>query len=131
MVDFDVEKTVKYWMDTAKYDLETGNSLIQVKKFPYAFFFGHLAIEKLLKAIVVETTKEHAPFTHSLPFLAEKSRLEMPENYLLKLREFMEFHLESRYPDAHKSFYEKCTEEYTKNKMKEIEEVFAWLKNQL
>jgi len=47
------------------------------------------------------------------------------------LREFMEFHFESRYPDEQKSFYKKCTEVYTKAKMKEIEEVFLWLKSQL
>lgn len=130
-IDFDVAKTIKYWLDGALYDLETGKSLIQAKRFPHALFFGHLALEKLLKAIVVKNTKEHAPFTHSLPFLAEKTNIELSEEYKIKLREFMEFRIESRYPDSQKTFYEKCTESYTSGKIKEIEEIFAWLRKQL
>ena len=45
---FDVNKTIKYWSDGAAYDLETGRSLLDSKKFPYALFFGHLALEKTL-----------------------------------------------------------------------------------
>ncbi|OHB72451.1 MAG: hypothetical protein A2W23_08815 [Planctomycetes bacterium RBG_16_43_13] len=130
-IAFDIEKTVEYWLEGAVYDRKTGKSLLKSKRFPYALFFGHLAIEKLLKAIVVKNTREHAPFIHSLSLLAEKSELTIPQDYLIKLREFMEFHFESRYPDEQKSFYKKCTEVYTKAKMKEIEEVFLWLKSQL
>ena len=30
---FDVNKTIKYWSDGASYDLETGRSLLESKKF--------------------------------------------------------------------------------------------------
>ncbi len=43
----------------------------------------------------------------------------------------MEFHIESRYPGAQKTFYEKCTESYTSGKTREIEEIFAWLRKKL
>jgi HEPN domain-containing protein len=51
---FDKDKTIRYWAESAAYDVETGKSLLEAEKFPYALFFAHLAIEKLLKAIVVE-----------------------------------------------------------------------------
>lgn len=73
----------------------------------------------------------HAPYTHSLPLLAQKSGLQIPNDYLERLSEYMEFHIESRYPDATKVFYKKCTEPYTKSRLKDIEEIFLWLKNQL
>jgi len=95
------------------------------------FFMGHLALEKLLKALVVRRTKTHAPFSHSLPYLAEKSKIKFPGKILIKLREFMEFHFEGRYPDANKAFYEKCTRVYTSIKLKEIKEVFKWIKKKL
>jgi len=53
-IAFDIEKTVEYWLEGAVYDRKTGKSLLKSKRFPYALFFGHLAIEKLLKAIVVK-----------------------------------------------------------------------------
>jgi HEPN domain-containing protein len=59
---------------------------------------GHLSLEKLLKALVVKTTRKHAPITHLLEKLAKKSNVEIPEETNIKLREFMEFHIEARYP---------------------------------
>ncbi len=74
---------------------------------PYALFMGHLAIEKLLKAIVVKATQEHAPFTHSLTLLANKLNMEIPEETLKKLAKSMEFHFEARYPQSRSNFTRK------------------------
>jgi len=38
---------------------------------------------------------------------------------------------ESRYPEEQKVFYRKCTREFTENNLKQIKEVFAWLKEKL
>ena len=130
-MDFNVGKTIQYWLDGASYDLETGKSLIESKRYPYALFFGHLAIEKLLKALVVHATKEHAPFTHSLTLLASKLDFEIKESLLDKLAEIMEFHIEARYPDERRDFYTKCTEEFARKKFNEIEEVYLWLMQKL
>ena len=56
-----------------------------------------------------------------LPYLAERSGVEIPEESLIKLREFMEFHFEARYPDVTKAFYKKCTSTYTAQKTKRDE----------
>jgi HEPN domain-containing protein len=93
---FDLKKTIEYWYEGAKYDLGVADAMFKSNKYPYSLFMGHLALEKLLKASVVKKTKMHAPFSHSLPYLAEKSKLKIPEEILIKLREFMEFHFESR-----------------------------------
>ena len=124
---FEVEKTIKYWLDGAAYDLETGRSLLESKRFPYALFFGHLSLEKVLKALVVKATQQHALYTHSLTLLASKTNLEIPESILDQLAEFTQFHLESRYPDDKKEFYEKCTEVFADRKFKEMEDVYQWL----
>jgi HEPN domain-containing protein len=131
MKAFDIERTVSYWFEGAKYDLGVANAMLKSKKYPYALFMGHLSLEKLLKAFVVKHTKIHAPFTHSLPYLAEKSGVNIPERILVKLREFMEFHFEARYPDANKVFYKKCTKVYSAKRLKEIKEVFRWVRAKL
>ncbi len=124
---FDATKTIKYWLDNAAYDLATGRSLLESKRFPYALFLGHLALKKTLKAFVVKATKKHAPFTHSLILLASNTGIKMPESMLDKLAEYMEFHLEARYPDENKDFYNKCTEEFAHEKFAGIEETYKWL----
>jgi len=128
---FDVDKTVSYWLSGAKYDIGVANALLRSRKYPYALFMGHLALEKILKALVVKHTKKHAPFSHSLPYLAEKSGMKFPEHIQIKLRELMEFHFEGRYPDANKAFYRKCTKDFTSQNLRVIKEVFKWIKEKL
>jgi HEPN domain-containing protein len=131
LLKFDVRKTVKYWLDGAEYDMDVAKALYEKVKYPYALFMGHLAIEKLLKALVVKNTKEHAPYTHSLSVLADKLGFEIPLKTRKSLIRFMEFHFEARYPEEQKKFYKKCTKQFAGKKMKEIKEVFIWLKKKL
>ena len=100
MSEFDIDKTVEYWRAGARYDLGVASALMKARKYPYALFMGHLALEKLLKALVVKRTRNHAPFTHSLQTLAEKAGLDLPLGYREKLSEAMEFHLEGLRADG-------------------------------
>jgi len=131
LLEFDVEKTVQYWLEGAEYDMGVADALHETGKYPYALFMGHLALEKLLKALVVKTTEEHAPYTHSLPFLANKITIKVPQETMEKLARFMEFYFEARYPEAQKKFYQICTAEFSKEKLEEMKGVFAWLKEKL
>lgn len=131
MVAFDIQKTVSYWVEGAQYDMSVANALLKSKKYPYALFMGHLALEKLLKAVIVKRRKTHAPFSHSLAFLAENTGMVFPEEILVHLREFMEFHFEARYPDVTKDFYKKCTRDYTGRRLREMKKVFKWVKARL
>jgi len=127
MAPFDLSKTIRYWLDSAEYDLDTGKSLLEAKRFPYALFFAHLALEKALKALVVKNTREHAPFTHSLPLLASRAGIEITESMLDRLAEYMEFHIEARYPDKKRDFYKKCNEEFSIQKFSEMKKDYKWL----
>ena len=42
-----------------------------------------------------------------------------------------DFNLEARYPDEKFSFHEKCTKEFTETNLKKIEEIKAWLLQQI
>ncbi len=130
-MSFDIEKTISYWREGAEYDLGTAEALFQAGKYPYALFFGHLALEKLFKALVVKETGEHAPYTHSLPFLATKLSLKIPVEVAAKFPIFMEFYSEGRYPEERVQFYRKCTKEFTLQNLSEIKKVFQWLSEKL
>ena len=96
-----------------------------------SLFFAHLAIEKVLKALVVKERGEHAPYTHSLVLLAKRANIEMTEEMLDQLAEYMEFHIEARYPDEKKDFYKKCTEAFARKKTAEMDNVYQWLTQKL
>lgn len=128
---FDVKKTVSYWLESAEYDLDVADAMFRTEKYPYTLFMGHLALEKLLKALVVKNTKGHAPYTHSLPLLASKLTIKIPEEIEKNLARFMEFYFEARYPEEQRKFYKKCTKDFTQQNLNEIKEVFRWLKERL
>lgn len=94
---------------------------------------GHLVIEKLLKAVYAKNNKSnpHAPKSHDLDYLARKMNLETTEHQNDLLETISHFNLETRYDDYKKTFENKCTDEYTENQIKNIEEVRTWLKTLL
>ena len=126
-----IKKTVNYWLTSAEYDFEVAKSLFKKKKYHYALFFGHLALEKILKAIFVKKKSSHAPITHSLPYLVDKAELEIDTLRLEKLAEFMEFYIEGRYPRDMEAVFRKYDKSFSKEKLKEVKEMFEWLKKKL
>jgi HEPN domain-containing protein len=93
----------------------------------YALFFGHLAIEKVLKAVYVARNNEHAPFGHNLIRLANAAGMELTESQAESLVIVTAFNIEARYPDLKRSFRQKCTLPYTRQEMTRIKELFRWL----
>ena len=76
----DHKKVAAYWRQTAKKDREVMDSLFRSKHYTHALFFGHLVLEKLLKAVVVERTKSQSPYTHDLVRLAEKAFMKIGDS---------------------------------------------------
>ena len=50
---FDEEKVISYWMTEANEAVDVAAHLFEKKDYSYALFFGHLAVEKMLKALFV------------------------------------------------------------------------------
>ncbi len=87
MQKIDPKQISTYWKKTAKRDFETMHDLFQIKRYSEALFFGHIVLEKMLKALVVNVTKQHAPYTHDLVKLHDIAGLELQEEDL----EFLNF----------------------------------------
>jgi HEPN domain-containing protein len=94
-----VEKIKDFWMEEATEALQVAWHLFDKKDYSYALFFGHLAIEKLLKAVYVVRKGEQAPYIHNLKRLAETADIQSTEAQKDHLIKITAFHLESRYPD--------------------------------
>lgn len=71
-----VQQQIRYWKSEAQRSLEIAELLFQKNKRPEALFFGHLALEKLFKAAVVQRTKDLAPLIHDLNRLAKAANLQ-------------------------------------------------------
>lgn len=124
----DIQKLIDYWATSSDYDWKTSQSLFKSKKYPYALFMAHLSVEKLLKGLLVKQTRDQAPFTHNLAYLAGKLPLNFTKEQIQLLEEMSDFNLEARYPDEQKEFYKRATKAFTENYLKRAGEMRGWLK---
>ena len=127
----DVESLKAYWLTEAEESLQVADHLVEKEDYSYALFFGHLAIEKLLKALHIAHRGEHAPPIHNLLRLGRAAGLKLDEAKADALIRITAFNIEARYPDVKRSFRKKCTAEFTGSQMHLIREVFQWIKSLL
>ena len=69
-----MDGVAQYWIDEAEEALTILQHLFERADYSYALFFGHLAVEKLLKTAYVLQKKEHAPPIHNLPPVGQDDR---------------------------------------------------------
>ncbi|MDP3112707.1 MAG: HEPN domain-containing protein [Thermodesulfovibrionales bacterium] len=127
----DIQKVKNFWIEEAEESLRVAYHLFEKKDYSYALFFGHLAVEKILKALYVANKKEHPPYIHNLPRLAEMADIKLTEKQKEELIKITTFNLETRYPDENRAFRKKCTEGFTTGELSQTDEVFKWLKSML
>lgn len=125
------EKLKGFWIEEAEEALNVSEHLFDKGDFSYSLFFGHLAVEKLLKALYVTRKKEQAPYIHQLKRLAEIAEVSLTSEQADELLRISAFNLESRYPDENRTFRKKCTPEFTKAELLKIRKMYQWLKSML
>ena len=125
------DEVSKYWLDEAEEALTIVDHLFEKGDYSYALFFGHLAIEKLLKAAYVLHNKEHAPPIHSLPRLARMAGISLSPEKREQLVQITSFNIEARYPDLKRSFRNKCTREFATQQIEGVQDVMKWLRQKM
>ena len=126
-----IEKIYNHWITTSDKDFETMVHLYNSKDYHWALFIGHIVIERLIKAVVVKKTNEHAPFTHDLRRLAKLSQIEFKNEHLVWLDTITTFNMNTRYDSYKQAFYKKCTSDFTSEWISNIKELRKWIKAKL
>lgn len=122
---------ISYWINSAENDWLVVGHLLEKGDNAYALFFGHLTLEKYLKAVFVKFKEDTPPLTHRLVYLADRCGLALSEEQIELLEAVTDFNLESRCPDEKFSFQKKCTREFTTQYLNQIEEMKQWLQKML
>jgi len=118
------KEKIDFWKSEANQALEVARDLFKLKRFVEALFFGHLAIEKLLKAKIIEATNEDPIYSHDLVILAKKACLELNQDDLKYLAKVNIYNIRTRYQDYKKSLYRQANEKFTKDEIVKIEAIF-------
>lgn len=85
-----------------------------------------------MKGLYAKNNPENpiAPKVHNLILLSQKANLKVPNEIREKIQVINTFNISARYDDYKKSFEQKCTDIFTTEQVKNIEEVLKWLKEQ-
>ena len=126
-----MEKQVEYWLTESEKDLPVAESMLANGHYNWSLFVGHLVLEKLLKAIYVKEHQKLAPRIHDLVKLAKSINLNLSDKQLVFLSEVSDFNMESRYPDEKNQFLKQCNREFAEKYLKQIKEMYSWLKKQI
>ncbi len=123
----DKEEHVRYWINSAKHDLDVAETLFQSGKYDWCLFIGHLVLEKMLKALFVKIHgNKLPPRIHNLVRLAELCNISLTKEQELFFDKVSDFNIEIRYPDYKRKFYEECTHDFTWKYFTKIKEVYRW-----
>lgn len=123
-----LEKTIGYWRESADNDLGVAKKLFGSKDYDYCLFFCHLALEKLLKALVIQKTDRHAPLIHSLVRLAELAELELSPNQIADMEEITRFNISGRYPEEKAVFRKSINKPFANKYLSITQSLIIWLK---
>lgn len=126
---FDVERVRDYWLIEAEEALQVADHLVEKKDYSYALFFGHLAVEKILKALHAVRVQAHPPRSHNLLHLAERCAVKLSAEQELALAKITTFNMTARYPGEKRAFRNLATAEFTQEQMQKIKEIYQWLRS--
>lgn len=120
------KEVLRFWCGSAARDRATAKSLLKTKHHDWSLFLYHLALEKLLKALVVQAGIT-PPYTHKLVELARHAGLELNTKQRSWLREITDFNIQARYSKEKLAFYRKATAAYASTWHTRCDMLFTWL----
>lgn len=121
---------ILHWQTTAQDALDTSEVLLRAKRYDHALFFCHLAIEKLLKGLVVKRTDTHPLPIHTLVKLATQAGIALDEERRRQLEEITKWNIQARYDSVKRELYYKATREFTAQWVATVKDLFLWLEQQ-
>ncbi len=120
---------VKNWIKQAQSDLESAEKTLEIKKFYVSAFLSQQAVEKALKAYIINEKGELIK-THSVSKLSREAKV--PKEFLAKISNLEPIYQETRYPDVSAKIPAEEFEEQDAVELYNIaEEVLQWVEKNL
>jgi len=126
-----VGKSAEEWFRQADYDLDAAAYMFEGRRYFYAVFMCHLAIEKALKGLYAARLFAEPPRTHNLIYLIEKIDVEVPKETDKFLSVLAGLSVPTRYPDDLRRLARDFDRTRTKPVLARTKETLKWIRRQL
>lgn len=120
----EVKEKNLFWHKEAKRALVVAQDLFRLKRYVETLFFGHLALEKLLKAKIVKATKRDPIYSHDLVILAQYAGLTLDKDDISFLARVNIYYIRARYQDYKMSLSKRADKKFTNEELSRIKKFF-------
>ena len=125
-------KIVKNWIATSNYDIQTADAMYRAGRYIYVVFMCHLALEKMLKALLANKHPEEIPpKIHNLINLSQRAGITPPDD----LKEFFQridnVSIATRYPEDLKRLSKEFDRDTAKRILTNTKRMIKWLRQHL
>ncbi len=104
--------------------------MLKTGRYIYVIFLCHLAIEKLLKAVVAQSQEKHPPYTHDLYELIGLAHLEIPHKHQSVIARLNELTIATRYPEDFQQLVKHYPKPVAEGFLKESKAFLKWLERE-
>jgi len=127
-----MDKIVKNWVATSNYDILTADAMYKAGRYLYVVFMCHLAMEKMLKALLAHKFSEDMPpKIHNLIILAQKANISPPDNLKDFLQRIDNVSIATRYPEDLRTLSKEFNQDTAKRILTDTKRMLKWLKQHL
>lgn len=120
----------KRWVEYAEKDLEAAQGLLGAKCWQHCVLNCHQAIEKILKAVIIEQDKEPKKI-HNLVTLLQNSKLQCPQQFRKYIEQLSPHYLPARYPDVRYKMRFIYNQRVAGYYLRKSMELFNWIGSEL
>lgn len=100
-----MKKETKNWLSIAKEDKEVAEMTWKTKRYVYAIMFWQQAVEKILKAYIVEVNNTLPKKTHDIDQLLQQAKLDTDQLGIQNTKEITRAFMRTRYEDLSRQYY--------------------------
>ncbi|MEW5758200.1 MAG: HEPN domain-containing protein [Candidatus Omnitrophota bacterium] len=126
-----MNKETKNWLNMVEYDLTTAKQMFKTGRYVYVIFMCHLAIEKVLKAIVSEAINKLPPKTHDLIYLLDLGKIKLSADLLDFVGIINNAGVVTRYPEDLSRLVSNYPKNITKKYLDKTMEIIKCLKQDI
>ncbi len=123
-----MRKDAKNFIKSAEYDLKTAEFMLGSERYIYVIFMCHLSLEKILKAIVTETTQKIPPKSHNLIYLIKLGNIKLISESFDFIAKINNASIITRYPEDFSKILEAYPKSVTEEYFCKTKEILECLK---
>jgi HEPN domain-containing protein len=127
----ELNEKYEYWLNHAKYDLETAEAMLHSGRWFYVVFMCQQTIEKLVKGLYTLYIDDNIPKTHNIKSLLDRFSDKLKDPVKTEFYQLFAIltanYLGNRYPDFMNDMINSINKDTAIEIMQKTKEAFTWL----